>query len=121
VGEPRLDAQHREIIVRLRLLGEAIGAEQPEGVAAALADLSAVVREHFADEERYMAELGYAHRATHAEAHAACLKSLDAAVRYHADGGASERFLDVLERVARWLDVHLRSEDLRLSRHGESR
>jgi len=117
IGDAALDAQHREIILRLRWLGDAIGGEEPERAGTALHELAELVRSHFADEERWMAKRGYPHLARHAESHGACLESLALAVRLHAEAGMSERFVEVIERVARWLDVHLRSEDLRLGRH----
>jgi hemerythrin len=119
VGHAGLDAQHSEIIQGLGRLGDAIGSEQAERISVALGELDQLLRTHFADEERWMTAQGYPRRAAHLEGHAACLESLVTAVRLHAEGGASERFVDVIERVARWLDVHLRSEDLRLGRHGQ--
>jgi hemerythrin len=117
IGVPALDAQHREIILRLRWLGDAIGGEQGERIGVVLGELAQLVKTHFEDEERWMAEEGYPFRDSHARSHGVCAKSLDTAVRLHAEAGVSVRFVEVLERVARWLDVHLRSEDLRLGRH----
>jgi hypothetical protein len=58
----------------------------------------------------------YPGQAEHVRAHLACTDSLDRALRAYDATGVSPHFLDVIERVARWLDVHLRSEDLRLGR-----
>ncbi len=57
---------------------------------------------------------GYPHLETHAHAHQLGLATLERAGQVLAEAGPNQHFLDLVERTARWIDVHLRSEDLRL-------
>jgi hemerythrin len=115
-GVEDIDAQHREINSRMRWLGEAIGAERTERIGPELGALALLLTAHFRGEERWMRETGYAGLAEHARAHRACADSMDRALRAYEAAGVTPHFLDVIERVARWLDIHLRAEDLRFGR-----
>jgi hemerythrin-like metal-binding protein len=114
IGIELFDIQHQAMIRRQRRLGEAIGSERPAAVALELLLLQRDTVRHFRAEERWMAENCYPEAAEHERAHRVCLEALEAAVRRHAASGVCERFLELLERVTRWLDVHLSAEDLRL-------
>jgi len=109
-----LDDQHRETITRLRLLGEALGADQRQAATAAMSELVRCVVHHFETEERFMRSRGYPRLSSHARAHQVGLEALRLAERHLAASGPGERFQELVERSARWLDVHLRSEDLAL-------
>ncbi len=114
VGVPELDREHEEIMRRLDALGEAIGAGRAHAVGAELKALQEVVTAHFVEEERWMEAERYPHRASHARAHRTGLEALGRAVQAYQRGGVDFRFLDLVERAARWLDVHLRAADLRM-------
>lgn len=114
VGVKELDAQHREILTCLRSLGDAIGGGRRNAVAAGLTALHGMVASHFATEQRWMEAHGYPHRDAHVRAHEIGLESLRLAVQAHGRGGLDERFLELVERAARWLEIHLRAEDLRM-------
>jgi hemerythrin len=114
MGVDELDDQHREIITRMRVLGDAIGADQREAMVRAASELVRCVSRHFRIEERCMRVRGYPRLSSHAQVHELGLQALSGAVRLCALEGPSERFLEQVERSARWLDVHLRSEDLAL-------
>lgn len=120
VGVAELDAQHREIIARLKMLGEAIGSERREAAAETLRGLIACLVFHFESEERFMRQRSYPHLPAHARAHKLGLEVLERAAKVYAEGGTEGRFLELMERSARWIEVHLRSEDLRLGMFSES-
>ena len=114
MGVAELDDQHRETITRLRLLGDALGADHRQATTRAMADLVRCVARHFRAEERWMRSHGYPRLLSHARAHELGLEALRQAERLLAASGPGERFLELVERSARWLDVHLRAEDLAL-------
>jgi hemerythrin len=114
VGVKELDLQHRETITRLRLLGEALGGDRPQAATRAMTDLVRCVSHHFRAEERWMRSHDYPRLASHARAHEVGLEAMAHAQRLLTEDGPSDRFQELLERSARWLDVHLRSEDLTL-------
>ena len=117
MGVDELDDQHREIITRMRVLGDAIGADERETMVRAAAELVRCVSRHFRLEERCMRIRGYPRLGSHAQVHDLGLQALGRAAQLCALEGASERFLEQVERSARWLDVHLRSEDLALGNY----
>jgi hemerythrin len=117
MGVDELDDQHREIITRMRVLGDAIGADQREAMVRAVSELVRCVSKHFRIEERCMRLRGYPRLGSHSQVHDLGLQALGRAAQLCALEGASERFLEQVERSARWLDVHLRSEDLALGNY----
>ncbi|MGC4001139.1 MAG: hemerythrin domain-containing protein [Anaeromyxobacter sp.] len=121
LGIEEIDAQHRTLIRRLRRLGEAIGAERPVETGKELRYLRQLVCEHFEDEERWMEEAGYPGCAEHERSHRAAEALLDQARRLLAETGLSLRFVSVVEEAARWLDEHLRTDDLKLGRFRAAR
>ena len=120
VGVPELDAQHREIIARLRMLGEAIGLDRRGATAETLRGLLECLALHFEAEERFMREQAHPHLRAHSRAHKLGMETLERAAQLLADDGPTARFLELTERSARWLEVHLRSEDLRLGMFRET-
>lgn len=114
VGIPEFDEQHRAIQTRLRLLGDALGAGHADAAREALADVVAALQAHFEREERWMSTHAYPHQGSHLRAHQLGLATFERAARAFAEDGPGERFLELLERSARWLDIHLRAEDLRM-------
>ncbi|HVO20612.1 MAG TPA: hemerythrin domain-containing protein [Anaeromyxobacter sp.] len=114
VNVDELDQQHREIITRLRLLGDALGADRRQSSTRGMAELVRCVAHHFRAEERFMRSRDYPRLGSHAQAHQVGLEALRSAERLLLASGPGERFRELVERSARWLDVHLRSEDLAL-------
>ncbi len=119
VGVEELDANHREINARTKMLGEAIGSGRAEAAAEVLRGLITSLATHHVEEERWMRERSYPRLEAHARAHQLGLETLERAALALAEGCDSPRFLDLMERTARWLDVHLRSEDLRMGMFNE--
>jgi hemerythrin-like metal-binding protein len=120
VGVEEFDAHHREVNARTKMLGDAIGSGQREAAAEILRGLITILAAHHEDEERWMRARNYPRLTAHARAHQLGMETLERAARALADGCDNPRFLDLVERTARWLDVHLRSEDLRMGRFHEA-
>jgi hemerythrin len=114
VGIAEIDQQQRETITRLRLLGDALGADRPQVATRAMADLVRCVARHFRTEERWMRDHDYPRVDLHARAHMLGIEALTRAERILLSAGPGGRFQELLVRSARWFDVHLRSEDLAL-------
>ncbi|MCA9679481.1 MAG: diguanylate cyclase [Kofleriaceae bacterium] len=75
-GEPTIDDEHRDIFVLANRLIDAVAAarDAPEVFQAALDDLMAHVRQHFADEEAILFARRYPQLETHKRAHAGLLR-----------------------------------------------
>lgn len=120
VGVEEFDAHHREVNARTKMLGEAIGSGQRAAAAEILQGLITTLAAHHHEEERWMRTRNYPRLAAHLRAHQLGMETLERAARALADGCDNPRFLDLVERTARWIDVHLRSEDLRMGRFQEA-
>jgi hemerythrin len=117
LGVPELDAQHRELFIRVdKLLDSMLRGDRTEA-----AQLAAFLREHvvlhFAAEEQLMRDLGYAELKAHAAEHdafAASMLELNAAFR---ERGATAELVLRLEREAvAWLRDHVYVADAALGR-----
>jgi len=65
-----VDTQHRKLVGMINLLDRTAVTRAPEGTLKdVLVSLVAYTREHFADEERYMEQIGYAHLEQHRALH----------------------------------------------------
>ena len=117
VGVPDLDAQHQELFRRIdRLLDAMLHNDRSE--AGQLLDfLRAYVVDHFAAEERLMAEVGYPDAASHIGEHrrfAATLREVD---REFLEGGPTAALVLKLEQQAvGWLRDHVYFTDVALGR-----
>jgi hemerythrin len=120
VGVKEVDAQHRELLGRMRMLGDAIGSGQRAAATEILQELIVSLAAHHAFEEHWMRVRSYPRLTDHVRGHQLGMETLQRAAQALADGCESPRFLDLVERTARWLDVHLRSEDLRMGRFNEA-
>lgn len=117
-GNPALDEQHRELF---RLHGEALdSARGGEGRPArtVLAELMERTREHFAFEEKLMAEACYPQGELHGKAHREFMDDLRALVAegtHDASSVVLQLWLD--SRYASWWKWHLRTHDVALARY----
>jgi hemerythrin len=120
VGVARIDAQHRELIARTNALLEALPAgEGPASVAAVdtLMFLSDYVVHHFADEERFMAEVAFPGLPAHRVEHQRFRESLGALVHRFSMGGADQVLRrGVEEDVCAWIVEHVLGTDLAIGR-----
>jgi hemerythrin len=117
LGVPDLDAQHRELFVRVdKLLDSMLHRDRSEA-----AQLASFMREHvvlhFAAEEQIMHDLQYPEAAPHTAEHAAfaaTILELDGAFR--ASGATAELVLRLEQEVVAWLRDHVYVADVALGR-----
>ena len=122
VGDAEIDAQHRELFRRVDRLVEAVLHRDRSEAASILEYLRTFVVEHFAAEERLMAEVGYPDAEAHAAEHrafAAALREVDA--RYQANGCTAAVVHDLERRVVSWLAEHVYSTDVALGKFVQAR
>lgn len=112
--QPQMDDTHREFIGLMQSLQQALERPAAEWLAGYDALLAHTV-EHFAQEERWMALMGFDPENCHARQHAGVLQALRE-VRDHLgrdpDTAMAGRLLDELNQ---WFSVHARSMDAALS------
>jgi hemerythrin len=117
VGDEAIDAQHRELFVRLDRLHDAmLRRERAEALRllAFLRDYSVV---HFEAEERLMAEAAYPEAGRHAQEHEAFRASLRGLQEhFEAEGLTAGLVLDLERRVVGWLREHVYHSDVGLGR-----
>lgn len=116
VGVESLDAEHRQVRRHLRHLASAAREGREDEVRAALRHLQADLAGRHAEEERWIAEVGYPGEREHARAHRALLGRI-AATR---DGDVRSLFAAAGEVISA-LDAHLRFDDLKLGRFWTAR
>lgn len=116
VSDELVDRQHREILSLIARMADC--AKRPEGreeAFPALSSLLACLDEHFAEEERQMADIRFAgadeHRREH-DAMSRTLRTLRASVRTPA-----ELIRATITILPRWVASHQASQDRNLSRH----
>lgn len=120
VGVEAIDVHHRQIWRRIRHLANAVSDGRSGEVRASLRFLQGYLAEHFSEEERWMAEAGYPGAREHARMHAEILERVRAD-RDDAGAGTAKRLLAAAEWVARSLEAHMRTDDLRLGRFWTAR
>ncbi len=119
VGVEEIDVQHRQVIRRLRRMMEFAAEGKTAELRTSLRFLDRYVAEHFAHEERWMAEHGYPGALDHQRAHAALLDAMQSARRAVDEGG--EDGLAPAARIASTVEEHMRTEDLRLGQFWAAR
>jgi hemerythrin len=120
VGVEFLDVHHRQMWRRIRHLANAVSDGRADEVRAALRFLQSYLSEHDAEEERWMEEAGYPGAREHVRAHAAVLDRIRAA-REDESAGSDRRLFEAADWVARALEAHMRSDDLKLGRFWTAR
>ena len=117
VGVPEIDAQHQELFRRVDWLLDAVLRRDRVEAAAVLGWLDGFVQEHFAAEERLMAESGFPEAEQHVQEHRAFAKRLTAIAADHAAQGPSAAVVYALEQHAvGWLMDHVYFADVALGR-----
>jgi len=120
VGVASIDVHHRQVWRRIRHLASAVSDGRAEEVSAALRFLHGYLAEHNAEEERWMADAGYPGAREHGRAHAVMLEGIRIARATEPDP-AGKALLQAADWVARTLEAHMRSEDLKLGRFWTAR
>ena len=117
-GHPALDEQHRELFrLHLETLDGVRGGEG-RSPRTALAELLDRTREHFAFEEKLMAEADYPQRELHAKAHSEFMTDLVSLVSEGTrEPSATVVRLWLESRYASWWRWHVRSTDAPMASH----
>jgi hemerythrin len=112
-GVDEIDAQHRELFDRVRALLEASRQRRSrEEVVRLLEFLGGYAVDHFAAEERTMAEAGYPRLEGHRAEHRQLVKELEILRHELKSEGPSARFaIRVGNRVTAWLREHIYRTD----------
>ncbi len=118
VGWEEIDAQHREILVRVSDLRARVEEGDGFGAQAALDALADTVVLHFATEQDLMDRSGYPERAAHRRAHDLFLQDLHELAAVLDEVGLTEDVLDWTRgRMTEWLTFHIQTNDLPLGLH----
>jgi len=112
--QPRMDTTHREFVDLLAALERALG-DTPSQVDEALSALTEHTVEHFAQEERWMAALGFAPENCHAFQHAAVLNVLREVQRLHADEPGAPQVGRLVAELGPWFTAHAQMMDAALA------
>ena len=120
VGVESLDVHHRQVRRRVRHLAKAVSAGDAADVRSSLRLLQVYLSEHHVEEERWMEDAGYPGAREHVRAHSAVLERIVAA-RADEGAGSEPRILESADWVARALEAHMRTDDLKLARFWTAR
>lgn len=119
LGVAAMDAEHQELLAAMNRIHELD--QKKAGNAAvdvAIQHLIKVTEKHFADEERYMASIGYADLKRHSLVHKDMLRRV--AEQYAAfakgDGSVPQSFYDFL---VHWLTAHIKGIDKKYATAGK--
>lgn len=114
-GLPEVDRQHEELFVLINRLHDATN-DRGTIVDQAFEDLRDYVREHFAIEEKLMAEAGVdpGHYAEHRDAHAGFVACIDRLWARHR-AGEEEAAAELLQFLTNWLVQHIMRTDRRMA------
>ena len=100
VGVPELDSQHQELFRRIDRLLDAVLRQDRSEAGRLLEFLGGYVRDHFAAEERLMAEVSYPDAERHVREHRDFARRLAELDAQFAAGGATAALVFALERQA---------------------
>lgn len=112
--QPRMDTTHREFV---ELLGE-LEATLDGPLAAideVLARFVAHTEAHFAEEERWMGQLGFSPQNCHAFQHAHVLQVLREVLRLQQEEGDVRTVRELVGELQKWFPVHAQTMDAGLA------
>jgi len=112
--QPRMDQTHREFVELLQQLDEA-AADPARDLLPLLAALQRHTEDHFAQEERWMADIGFAAQNCHSTQHAQVLKVLAEVPRVLAEKGDRELARVLSDELGKWFVVHAQTMDAALA------
>jgi hemerythrin-like metal-binding protein len=113
-AQPRMDDTHREFVDALAALEASIGATAAAS-APALDALVAHTEAHFAQEERWMAELGFESENCHSMQHGSVLQLLREVQRRQTESHDPEMLTRLVEALAEWFPAHAQMMDAALA------
>ena len=120
IGIEKMNGDHREILDAMNAIYDAHEAgKKGAAIDRLVQHLGEVCRRHFADEETYMAGIGFPELGTHKRIHATLLADFGrhAAVIRQAGGIANADFFGFLKR---WLAAHIKGIDTRYASHARA-
>lgn len=113
--QPSMDDTHREFVERLNALGAARGAGLAQ-LRRALDDFVAHTEDHFAQEDAWLARLGFAAESCHGLQHRQVLEVVHEVQRRFSADAAEARLVDELvPALAQWFPVHAQTMDAGLA------
>jgi hemerythrin-like metal-binding protein len=113
--QPRMDTTHREFVDLLNTVEQAL--EGPvDALKAALDRFTDHTVEHFAQEDAWMAQLGFAAENCHGFQHQSVLQVVqEVQRRLHADDQDAALVRDLVPGLAQWFPIHAQSMDAALA------
>jgi hemerythrin-like metal-binding protein len=112
--QPRMDATHREFVDLLGALEQALE-HDPESLAARFAALLDHTVEHFAQEDRWMAAIGFAPENCHATQHKHVLDVLREVQGVIGVTGDAQILRRLIGELAAWFPAHAQMMDAALA------
>ena len=117
LGHAEIDAQHREIFRRFGALVEAMEGGRPAEIGLLLGFLGEYAVNHFAEEEKVMADVRYPGAGVHAAAHARFVREYrDLRALYEENGGPRAVLVRARTWIDDWLHAHIMGVDQSLAR-----
>ena len=111
VGVKEIDRQHKALIAHVAALQDAISGQKPKDEVATMLDgMIALVKSHFAWEERLMESRGYDGRADHQKAHAMLLEQIQVLHREFLSGDVNPG-AGVSLFIQVWAENHIAGTD----------
>ncbi|MFM2053634.1 MAG: hypothetical protein RL456_1671 [Pseudomonadota bacterium] len=112
--QPQMDATHREFVDHLAQVRSVL--DQPDEVLLARYDaLVGHTVAHFEQEDRWMADLGFAPGNCHASQHTQVLAVLREVRRQHAEEGQRDLIPRLLPELMMWFENHAQAADAGLA------
>lgn len=112
--QPAMDATHREFVEHLQATEAALSEPATVWLAHYQAML-AHTEAHFAQEERWMREIGFDPENCHARQHASVLLTMREVGQQLAGSPDAALLRQLIEELAQWFSLHARSMDAALS------
>ncbi len=112
--QPRMDGTHREFVALLGDLEDAV-AQGPAAALVALRALAEHTEAHFAQEERWMAALGFAPENCHSLQHGQVLELVREVGRRQAEATDNELAGRLVAALAEWFPIHAQMMDAALA------
>lgn len=118
VGDAMIDAQHQELFERYEALLEAMATGDRGEIAALYDFLGAYALEHFAAEERLMAERDFPGRAVHKASHDRFVRDYQALRGlFEAHGATAAVSVKTKVWLSDWLRKHIGGADRQMALH----
>lgn len=117
VGIALIDSQHQELIGRVNKIANGIAKkDQSEAMQEMLSGLLLFVREHFAFEERLMAEYDFPEMASHIEEHRRLLQQLSNLIKADPRAPRHNKAALVSAFLTDWTEQHILQDDKELGK-----